>query len=94
MIDIPSNFPKGRSESETICFCGQREDMNHIYECDIYNEEVLSNYEEIYNGEINEQIMIFKRFEENFEKRVNYLEILKLSYHVIQTDPLHFCSNG
>ena len=72
MIDIPSNFPKGRSESETICFCGQREDMNHIYECDIYNEEVFSNYEEIYNGEINEQITIFKRFEENFEKRKNY----------------------
>ena len=43
--------------------------MNHIYECDIYNEEVFSNYEEIYNGEINEQITIFKRFEENFEKR-------------------------
>ena len=69
MTDIPSNFPKGRSESETICFCGQREDMKHIYECDIYNEEVFSNYEELYNGEIIEQITIFKRFEENFEKR-------------------------
>ena len=58
-------------KSETICFCGPREDMNHIFECDIYNEEVFSNYEEIYNGEINEQITILKSFEENFE-RENY----------------------
>jgi hypothetical protein len=70
MTDIPSNFPQGRSNPETLCYCGQREDMKHIYECDIYNEgEVLPNYEEIYNGEINEQIKIFKKFEENIEKR-------------------------
>ena len=25
--------------------------MKHIYECDINNEEVLSNYEQICNGE-------------------------------------------
>ena len=66
MIDIPSNFPQGRSEAETICFCGQREDRNHINECDIYNEEVLSNYEEIYNGEIDEHITFFKKIGKQF----------------------------
>ena len=40
------------------------------YECDIFNEEqVMLNYEELYNGDINDQIEIFRKFEENYRKR-------------------------
>ena len=37
MIDIPANFPKSKQKS--ICFCGDIEDMKHIYECEILRSE-------------------------------------------------------
>ena len=68
MTNIPNNFQK--TNSENVCFCRKREDMKHIYECDIYNEEeAMLNYEEIYNGDMNDQIEIFRKFEENYRKR-------------------------
>ena len=64
MTDIPSNFSRG--EKEMKCQCNQKEDMKHIYECEIYNEEKFElPYEKIYNGNINEQIAVFKKFEQN-----------------------------
>ena len=35
MINIPFNFS---SKCEYECKCGRKEDMNHIYECELYNE--------------------------------------------------------
>ena len=68
MTDIPSNFSRG--EKEMKCQCNQKEDMKHIYECEIYNEEKFElPYEKIYNGNINEQIAVFKKFEQNLQKR-------------------------
>jgi hypothetical protein len=68
MTDIPEKFPK--SEIKHLCFCGEPEDMAHIYNCKIYNEGVIQNekYENIFNGNI-EQLKIFKKFEQNLEKR-------------------------
>ena len=69
MTDIPDNFPK--SEIKHICFCGEPEDMAHIYNCKILNEGVIQNekYENIFNGNIDQQLKIFKKFEQNLEKR-------------------------
>ena len=53
-----------------IMQCGMREDMEHIYQCEIYNDEQVNiPYKQIYNGSINEQITVFRKFEENLQKR-------------------------
>ena len=69
MTIIPSNYPK---PNETyICHCGLREDMKHIYICEMNNEEKEPEleYEKIHTGNISEQIKVFRKFEINFEKR-------------------------
>ena len=44
--------------------------MKHFYECEIYNDEKFElPYERIYNGNINEQITVFKKFEQILQKR-------------------------
>ena len=37
MTDIPSNFP--RTKNVENCWCGENEDMAHIYECKMLNNE-------------------------------------------------------
>ena len=69
MVRIPNNFPK--SENKAKCFCDEIEDMSHIYNCKILNEEKIpsQNYENIYNGTITQQTEILEKFEQNMEKR-------------------------
>ena len=47
--------------------------MAHIYYCEKYNDEKYQKleYECIYTGSIQEQITVFKKFEENLNKREN-----------------------
>ena len=67
MVNITANFS---SNSETKCECGQWEDMKHIYECKIYNKENPEvEFEKIYNGNLNEQKMVFNKFKQNMQKR-------------------------
>ena len=65
MLDIPSNFPQ-KSKSEQKCECGEIFDMEHIYYCET---EVKIPYKKIYNGDIDEQISVYKIFEENLKKK-------------------------
>ena len=67
MVQIPDNFPK--SEMKTKCFCGENEDMKHIYTCDILNQGIgqTEKYENIFDGTISQQTRIFLEFEENME---------------------------
>ena len=71
MIKIPNNFPK--NDKQTKCPCGCFEDMKHIYECEILNENEKSNipYEKIFNGNIKQQIEVYRQFKHNIEKREN-----------------------
>ena len=73
MIDIPDNFSSG--DIETFCYCGEREVMSHIYYCKILNEDnsELISYHKIYDGNITEQMKIYRRFEENFKEREKFL---------------------
>ena len=45
--------------------------MSHIYYCEKLNnnEPQQLKYEEIFEGKLNNQITIFKKFEQNLEKR-------------------------
>ena len=68
MIDIPANFSKANRDMK--CICGEIKTMKHLYICEQLSSETSElEYEEIYNGNIDEQIRVFRRFEQNFEVR-------------------------
>ena len=69
MINIPANFPKPKMEYK--CYCGEKEDMKHIYNCEINNDgkQPSLEYEKIYTGKLTEQIDVFRKFENNCERR-------------------------
>ena len=70
MVTIPNNFPK--SEIKEKCSCGEIEDMKHIYECEQLSTDSIDKslqYEKIYNGNISDQIKVFRKMEINLEKR-------------------------
>ena len=45
--------------------------MSNIYECDLYNleEKPTIPYQKIFNGNLNEQITVYKKFKQNMIKR-------------------------
>ena len=71
MKNIPANFPKPNVEN--LCPCGKREDMIHIYYCELLNrgKQPELDYGKLYSGTILEQNRIFRYFESNFERREN-----------------------
>ena len=83
MKNIPSNFS---SKSETKCECGEQENMAHIYECQLYNNEKSAiPFELIFNGNLKEQIAIYEKFSQNMKTR----KLLKeTSYPCDLYDPL------
>ena len=85
MIEISENFPG--KEIDDKCYCGKDESMSHIYYCEKLNnnEPQQLKYEEIFEGKLNNQITIFKKFEQNLEKREMLMEEEKmdLNPHVI-----------
>ena len=92
MTEIGYHFPKPNTEN--ICICGEKEDMVHIYNCELINQEKKPNlkYENIFNGDIQKQIEVFKHFKQNLEKREEMF-----SAHVIPKGSAVFsnvCSNG
>ena len=66
--------------------------MSHIYYCEKFNnnEPQQLKYEEIFEGKLSNQITIFKKFEQNLEKREMLMEEEKMDLkpHVILRDPL------
>ena len=68
MVNISNNFPK--SDIKEKCSCGKIEDMQHIYECEQLNTNSMDKslrYEKIYNGNISDQIKVFRKMEINLE---------------------------
>ena len=74
MVRIPANFPKPKTEYK--CVCNEKEDMQHIYCCEILNNgrRTKIEYEKLYNGTISEQIEILRQFERNMEEREKLLK--------------------
>ena len=54
MIELPENFPNREMSNE--CIGGKLKNILHIYNCEILNEGNIPklNYEEIYNGNLQE----------------------------------------
>ena len=106
MIHIPANFSS--DENENICIsCKSIEDMNHVYSCRHWNNENEKvKYENIFTDNIHNQVIVYKRFKENYEKRERYTTEREINLdlkdkekrnHVIPCDPLFSmseCSNG
>ena len=72
MIEIPFNFS---SKAEKECICGKIENMENIYVCEIYNEEdtPILQYEKIFNGNLKQQVEVYRRFKNNMKKREKQL---------------------
>ena len=68
MINIPNNFS---SKCDFKCVCGQREDIKHVYICEKLNgqKQPIIQYEKIFNGNLKEQIEVYRKFEQNLAKR-------------------------
>ena len=73
MISLPVNFPQNKMEIK--CVCGQREDMQHVYQCKYWNtEQETTEYEMIYRDNVKQQVNVYNRFRSNYENRKTYLD--------------------
>ena len=63
MTKIPINFPENNMKNN--CYCGKEETMEHVYNCEIWNDgkENKLEYKQIYEGSLSEQIEIFRTLE-------------------------------
>jgi hypothetical protein len=63
-----------------ICWCGEIEDMNHIYNCELYrnNKKESISYNKIYNGKLEEQLEVFSIFKQNLEQRQQIITEIEL----------------
>ena len=91
MVDIPANFSS--SKVITKCICRDKEDMKHIYICkklNIIKEETY--FEMIYSDNVKEQVIVYKRFKNNMEKRSEIKEKTNkeetTSHEILSCDPL------
>ena len=68
MVNISYNFPQNNTID--LCYCGELETMEHIYNCKLLNkEDSIISYNKIFNGNIGEQVTILRRFETNMKER-------------------------
>ena len=95
MIEIPNNF--GKSE---ICYCGEQENMLHVYSCKHLNKnEIIHSYEKVFGRKLYEQIEIYRRFEDNLNNR-NRLKMKTENtkqndnFPCDQIDPLNFVQSS
>ena len=90
MVILEDNF-KNNTE---IWGCGQKENLEHIYECELWNMENKTGktkFEEIFENNISNQVEISNRIFNNLEKRQKF----KLESHVILScDPPHSVVEG
>ena len=76
MINIPYNFPGKNTENK--CLCEKNEDMVHIFNCETYKKkETNLKYEHIFEGNLEQQIEVFKIFNENMKQRETLLNEIK-----------------
>ena len=93
MVEIDNNFGK----MELCKMCKTKKDMEHIYNCKYLNVEQNNiKFEQIYKGNLNQQIQIWKKFEENLEKSKKWITNENFpSDPSLICDPLNFMfSNG
>ena len=89
MTNIPDNYG-----NQNTCLCGEFENMVHIYNCEFWNEtkNEKTPYSNIYNGNIEKQIEVYRIFEQNLERRNEHLK--NINTHVILNESTVVPSNG
>ena len=71
MLFLPANFPL--KQKNMNCACGDVEDMRHVYLCTYWNTEKEEiEYNMIYTYHISQLVKVYKRFEQNYQKREKY----------------------
>ena len=68
MVQMPHNFPKTREKHK--CECTVIEDMAHIYNCEMYNNNKKQRsiaYNKISNGNLQEEITVYTILKRNLE---------------------------
>jgi hypothetical protein len=69
IINIENNFPN--KDTIAICECGVKEDMRHIYNCELLSDNKQKQslaYNNIFNGNLKQKTMVYKIFKHNLEK--------------------------
>ena len=86
MINIESNF-KNRKQTPK-CLCQKEENMEHIWNCQLFKVKGENNgkFEQIFKGNLKEQIEIFEQFIEKFE-RYNSMKNEKKKINTYPGDP-------
>ena len=83
MTKIPYNI----GNKEEKCVCGNLETISHIYSCKFLNKkEFKIQYNEFYNGNLEQQIEIFRRLEKSLEIR-NEIKARKDKFPCDLSDP-------
>ena len=64
-------------DNDILCICGDKEILSHIYSCNILNESEKETlpYEKVYSGNVNEQMKILYKIEENLRTREKYINV-------------------
>ena len=68
MVDIPNSF--SNKELKEKCFCGEIEEMEHLYECEILGNNSEIPYDKIYSNNVKDQIEVFRRMEKKNDERI------------------------
>ena len=93
MLEIAENFPG--KQLDDMCWCGQQENILHIYNCEILNEnKPIVKYEELYNGRLEDQISICERIESCMEKRKQLKQTVKDETPCDPAEIRYLYSNG
>ena len=70
MTDISSNSSSNKEIEK--CWCRKNMNMEHIYVCTLLNNQTIKMpYNKLFNGNIDEQIKVYKRFKNNMNEREN-----------------------
>ena len=75
MSNIPANFQS--SKNITKCLCDEPENMEHLYDCEFFDNRTEQKlpYQKLYNGNIFEQIEVFRKMQKTLEIRENLIHL-------------------
>ena len=86
--NISSNFKSRQTERKCVTNCGMDENMEHIFYCYKLSWKVIQTkkYTDIYNGNIEDQVSVYKILKQNMIKREEILNNIPSDTLIV--DPL------
>lgn len=94
MTNIASNFTS-EEKNESVCICGERDNMKHIFICEQLNkEQPTEEYEQIYGENLIKMKYVLNRFNENLNQREKLEKIERIDkqnhQEILVCDPQQF----